>query len=430
MNHAGFRFALPIVLLLSAGGRPASAQETLTGEIERSGWAQVKIAIPDAESRDAAAEAREIVETLRSDLDFSGYFDVIDRGLYGLVPLSSDGEVRHDDWLSIGAEAMIQLRVGLRGGRVDLQAWLHDNEGKQVLFAHRYGGRPGLVRRIAHNLADDLLEHYTGRKGVAMTRIAFTSRHGEGKEIFLMDYDGRNIRRLTTTGTINLSPVWSPPDGDELAFVSWRGRQPGVYVMSSEGELGHLDTVGGELSGSPDWAPRGDRLVYSSDVHGNTELYELDRRSGRNTRLTRNPAIDTAPAVSPNGREIAFTSDRSGAPQIYLMDAEGLNVRRISWGGNYNESAAWHPDGGRIAYVSRIRGRFDVIVLDLETDETQRLTRGEGNNENPAWSRDGRHIVFASNRRGSYDIYSMRSDGSNVRRLTRGGDCFTPHWSP
>ena len=41
-----------------------------------------------------------------------------------------------------------------------------------------------------------------------------------------MDYDGRRVRRLTTTGTINLSPTWSP-DGNELAFTSWRGRQPG-----------------------------------------------------------------------------------------------------------------------------------------------------------------------------------------------------------
>ena len=153
------------------------------------------------------------------------------------------------------------------------------------------------------------------------------------------------------------------------------------------------------------------------------------RASGRNTRLTHTPAIDTAPAYSPTGREIAFTSDRGGSPQIYIMDAEGLNVRRVSWSGSYNDSAAWSPNGARLAYASRIEGRFDLVVLDLSSDRVTRLTWGEGNSENPRWAPDGSHIVFASDRAGTYDIYTMRPDGSDVRRLTRGGNCYSPDWS-
>ena len=420
-----------LVLLGLVWATAAMAQDSgkvLTGQVTGEGGLRIKIAVPDAMSRQAgSAEVREIVETVRDDLDFSGVFDVVDPALYSLVP-PDDNIVRHEDWLSIGADALVRMRATLDGNRVDLEARLFDNVGKTLLFGRRYGGSVDMLRRVAHQLADDLVRHYTGRPGSAMTRIAFVSKHGEGKEIYLMDYDGRRIRRLTTSATINLSPVWSPR-GDELAFVSWLGRQPGVYVMSSEGKRGQIATIGGDLSSAPDWSYDGKKLVYSSDYHGNTEVYVLDRASGRNTRLTRNPGIDTSPAFSPKGREIAFTSDRTGSPQIYLMDAEGLNVRRVSWSGNYNDSAAWSPSGDRLAYVSRIDGRFDIVTLDLSTDRVTRLTHGEGNNENPRYSPDGRHLVFASDRAGTYDIYTMRANGSDVRRLTRNGNCFTPDWS-
>jgi len=431
VSRQSHRLLLPLLFLLWAlPGAPTAAQDPLEGVITKDSIARIRIAVPAAAAAAGSAEtAAEIVQTLRDDLEFSGYFGVVDPRLYGLVPAGEPGAVRHDDWLAIGADALVRLQVEDGGDRIDVQARLYQNDSQSLLFARRYGGARDLLRRVAHQIADDIVHQRTGQRGIGMTRIAFVSTYGEGKEIYLMDYDGRRIRRLTTSNTINLSPVWSPA-GDELAFVSWRGRQPGVYAMSSSGEMGHLSTVGGELSSAPDWSHDGSKLAYSSDVPGNTEVFVLDRTTGRNSRLTRHPAIDTSPAFSPNGREIAFTSDRSGTPQIYLMDAEGLNERRISWSGNYNDSAAWSPDGGRLLYVSRSAGRFDVVVLDLATDRTTRLTHGDGNSENPAWSPDGRHIVFSSNRAGSYDIYTMSADGSDVRRLTRNGNCFTPHWSP
>ena len=420
-----------LVLSLLVFLSPVLAQDdrpTLDVTIE-GGMSAIKIAVPPPMADSAEdPNAGELILTLRDDLKFSGFFDIVDPSLYRLVPPAEGTEERHEDWLSIGAEALIRLRLRSSGGRVDLEARLYDNSGGGLLFARRYGGSTDLVRRVAHTLADDLVKHYTGQEGIFTTRIAFVSAHGDNKEIYLMDFDGRRIRRLTTSNTLNITPAWSP-DGNELAYVSWRGRQPAVYVMTNEGKLGVLDIVGSELSSSPDWAPDGRRLVYSADVEGNTELFMLDRSSGKNSRLTHHAAIDTSPAYSPNGREIAFTSDRTGVPQVYIMSAEGVNVRRVSWSGSYNDSAAWSPTGDRLAFASRIDGWFEIVVLDLTTEKVTQLTRGPGNNENPRWSPDGRHIVFSSNRGGDYQIYTMRSDGSDVSRLTQGRESYTPDWS-
>jgi TolB protein len=405
------------------------AEPRITGVVTGEGFTPIRIALPSADAAaTAAGPAQEIVETLRDDLRFAGFFDIVDPSLYRLVHPPKDGAVSYDEWRSIGAETVVLSRVAVQGARIDLEARLYDNPSRTMVFARRYGGGTDLARRVAHQLADDLVRHFTGRPGVALSRIAFCSKHGDGKEIYLMDYDGRRLRRLTTSGTLNLSPAWSP-DGERLTFVSWRTGRPAIFVMDDDGRTTRVATAGGDLNSAPAWSPDGRKIVYNSDANGNSELYVAELGTGRNTRLTHTAGIETSPAFSPNGREIAFTSDRSGSPQVYIMDAEGLNARRVSAEGDFNDSASWSPQGDRLAYVSRREGRFDVVVLNLATGVVSRLTHGEGSNEDPRWASDGRHLVFASNRTGSWQIHTMSADGTDVRQLTRGSDSYTPDWS-
>lgn len=422
--------ALAFALLAAASSRALAQEppaEDVTGVVQGTGFTKIRIALPDPQSDAASsATAREIGSVLRDDLTFSGFFDVLEPVLYPLTETSPE-KTLSDKWASIGAAAVTLSRLGTPGGRVDLRVRLLDTKSGTVLFDRRYGGTLEIARRVAHQISDDIVEQFTGRPGVSLTRIAFVSKHGEGKEIYVMDYDGARVRRITTSGTINLTPTWSP-SADRMAFLSWRTGQPAVHLIDAEGRVSRVPTVAATMSSSPDWSPDGTKIVYTAVADDNAEIFLLDLTTGRNTRLTRMPSIETSPAFSPNGREIAFTSDRSGGPQIYIMDAEGLNVRRITTEGTYNDSAAWSPRGDRIAYASRVEGRFQIVVLELATGTMRQLTH-QGNNENPRWSPDGRHIVFASNRTGRYDIWTMAADGSDPRRLTQGGDSFTPDWS-
>jgi TolB protein len=433
---ARFPFLFLLFLLAALSSVPALAQEPpgrIDETIEGKGFTKIAIAVPDARAAGGTDRlARELVETVRADLDFSGYFDVVSPALYGMVASSPSARnvqngVPYEAWREIGAAGLALTEVTLAAGKLDVQARVHDAPTKTLVLARRYGGSQDAVRRLGHQIADDIVKAFTGQTGISLSRITFVSGHKDAKEVYLMDYDGQRIRRITTSGVLNLSPAWSP-DAHKIAFVSWRGHRPGIQVLDDTGKSLRVKTAAGELTSAPEWSPDGRRLVYTSSVDGNAELYVTEVESGRTTRLTRSPAIDTSPSFSPNGREIAFTSDRGGSPQIYLMDAEGLNVRRVSFDSSYADSPAWSPDGSKLAYAARYEGRFDVVVLDMASGKVTRLTRGEGNNENPRWSPDGRHLVFASSRTGTYDIYTMRADGSDVRRHTKGGDAFMPDW--
>jgi TolB protein len=446
MKRIPFCLTLPLLVLGPVGWSVtlASPQQRPDVElvIEGTGFQRIPLAVPTfptvAPGERTERLAAEIHEVIWSDLSFSGYFSLVERNLYRLVPEFSEREVRFRDWLSIGASAVFLGKLGPQGSELRVEGRLYDTEpagggsrrGGQLIFGKRYEGEEQLARRIGHKLANDVVRSLTGTDGVFLTKIAFTSKLGPGrKEIFVMDYDGHRPVQITNNGSINLSPAWSP-DGSQLAYITFVTGRPEIHVIDAEGKRSRVFAREGDLNSAPEWSPDGRSMLYSVSREGNSELVRIDLRTNRIARLTHHPSIDTSPVYSPTGREIAFTSDRSGGPQIYVMDVDGANVRRVTTQGSYNDSAAWSPRGNLLAYVARIEGRFDIMLLDLASGTTRRLTRGQGNNENPRFSPDGMHLVFSSSRTGSYQIYAMTLNGGNVRRLTRQGVSETPDWSP
>lgn len=437
--------AAVLVLLGLVAALPATAQQApppppagtspggqeITGTIQGVGAERIALAVVPAEPAEEArgAEAGEITEVLRNDLDFSGWFGLLDPQGEGRIP--ADQLRNAAAWKGVGAAYLVTSKLTVRGGQGLFRVQLVETGGGQALIDKTWGGRlPGDLRRLAHVAADAIVEQLTGRPGIAQTRIAFVSQTSKGmKEVFLMDYDGARLRKLTDTKTINLSPNWSP-DARRLVFLSFLGRKPSIYLLDENGKVETLRPAGGDLNSAPAFAPDGRSLAFSSDRDGNSELYHMDLGSHRERRLTSHPSIDTSPSWSPDGRQIAFTSDRAGSPQLYVMGADGSGTRRLTYEGAYNESATWSPDGSKLAFVSRIGGRFEIIVHDLATGKETQITTGRGNKENPRWSPDGRRLVFASDRDGVWSIYTIRDDGTDLRRLTKGTPAFTPDWSP
>ncbi|MBI1951194.1 MAG: Tol-Pal system beta propeller repeat protein TolB [Acidobacteria bacterium] len=392
---------------------------------------KIPIALPAPQSP-AGARAQEVAgtirDTVRDDLDFSGFFSIVPEEYHKLVRLDAGGRIAFKEWQGIGADALVFGALGPEPATLVFEGRLYDTADQKVLLGKRYRGEPDQARLIAHRLSNEIVQQYTDQPGISLSRIAFVSQVGKGKEIYVMDYDGARPKRITANGSINLSPAWSP-DGRQIAFMSYRSGAPELMIINHEGELAKAFAQQGGLNSAPAWSPDGDTLAFTSSRDGNAEIYLLRLADRSLTRLTHSDAIDTSPAWSPDGRQIAFTSDRAGSPQIYLMDAGGGNVRRLTTEVSYCDAASWSPQGDKIVFTARVPGGFDIFLKDLKTDQMGRLTEHANINEWPRWSPDGRHLVFASNRTGNFDIYTMDVDGSRVRRLTRGGNSYSPSWS-
>src|SRR5713226_8124714 len=306
--------------ILSAGAQqappsqPAAPRDESIPTIRIVGAARPKIpiALPSFLTAGAADPrmqevARTLHDVVRDDLDFSGYFQIVPEEYLKLVKGAGDSRVNFKEWLGIGAEALLMGKVDSEPNGVVFEGRVFETADQRMVVGKLYRGEPELTRVLAHRLSNEIIQQYTGQTGQALTKIAFVSQVGRGKEIYVMDYDGARVKRITGNGSINLSPAWSP-DGSQIAFVSYRTGQPELLILNSTGELRRAFPQSGELNSAPAWSPDGRLLAFSSSRDGNAEIYALRVADGSLTRLTRDEAIDTSPAWSPDGRSIAFTS--------------------------------------------------------------------------------------------------------------------------
>lgn len=353
--------------------------------------------------------------------------DLAASGVFALAPVPPNVAVNADLVKAANAEFVLSLKIVQDEQDVVLEARLIDAAGGSE-FARRYRGVPSVFTRMAHMLANDLVRAMNGKPGIFLSQIAFASNRSGNYEIWLMDWDGTNQRRITNHNSLAILPSWSP-DNDRMVYTLFSNGRSEMYIINRlGGGRIHVQTGLG-LNTSATFSPISNDIAFVGSVAGNPDIYLVTDAGTNVRRLTSSYSIESTPEWSPNGRQISFTSGRSGSPQIYVMDAEGTNVQRLSFDGSeWNDDATWSPDGEQIAYTSRVSGRFQIRIASVVTKQS-RVVAGEGSNEQPSWSPDGRWIAFQSNRSGKWQIYRMRVDGTDLTQLTFDGENKEPDWS-
>lgn len=394
------------------------------------------VAIPRLCDAGGAPEAsQKISEAIARDLQISGLFKVINQDAYVEAPgkCSSPEKVAYSDWSVIGAEGLVKGEARLVGGGLEVKMYLHDVLQQRAVVGKRYESGVTDYSRIAHKFANEIVRFFTGEAGIFGTRLAYVSRVGRFKELFIMDIDGSNSRQLTRDNGLAMSPSWSP-SGDRLVYTSYRSRKPELYFISPEGGSPKQVTERQGLEIGAKFSPDGGSLLTSAAIAGISKIALLDL-SGRLLRKLSgsSDAIDVSPSFSPDGKSLAFCSNRAGGPQIYVMSISGEPARRISFANsNYCTSPSWSPKGDKIAFVCRAGGN-QVFVTGPDGGQVTQLTFA-GDNEDPNWSPDGRFLAISSNLGGgprNIAILSLLAPGTPPTRVTfaRSED-GQPAWSP
>jgi TolB protein len=257
--------------------------------------------------------------------------------------------------------------------------------------------------------------------------------------IYAMSADGGSQERLTEAKGdpssprglfFQTEPAWSP-DGSRIAFSSKREGSFDVYVMEADGsETRRLTTTSAD-EGDPTWSPDGRRIVFARGTSGDLYVVNADGTEAR--PLVVGAASDTQPAWSPDGRWIAFARRLSGTTirELWLARADGSGLRRLTSLEAVSEAPTWSPDGGRIAFASNVRdAQFDIYTVGADGKAQRRVTATPDDSFEPAWSPDGATIAYSEG--GS--IYSKEAAGdpfAEGERLTdSASNDSSPVWRP
>jgi len=346
----------------------------------------------------SGAAGTEATSILSSDLERSGWFKVVASG---------------GAWSVQGSASASAVQCNVT-----------KNDGTSVLKAN--GG--GSLRRAAHQVTDAIVEKITGKKGIAQTHIAFISDKSGNKELYVMDYDGFNVKRFTSDKSIAGSPDFNR-QGTKIAYTSYRSGYPDVYVSDYPSGSRQVVSRYPGLNSGASFSPNGAQIALTLSKDGNPELYTMSAGGVGLKRLTRTRGGESSPTWSPDGSQIAYASDQGGRPQIYIISSSGGSGSQLTTSPAYNTEPDWSPDGALIAYSSLVGGNFAVSVID-PAGGGGKVLYSNGKCEDPSWAPDGRHLVFARGAGGSSDLYILDTLTKEATQLSRDfGNCTEPSWS-
>ncbi len=376
--------------------------------------------------------------------DFGFYikkFEMLDTGAIVSTAFSKDIDQAH--YNSKGYSYVLQLSRGKTENSTLLKVW--DIKGKG-LVGESEGVRESNLREFAHNLADFAYQKIVNKKSIFKTKIAFVSdilgTHASPiKEMYIMDFDGFNLKQLTHHNGIVISPAFSN-NSKKIVYSLIRGQ--GAKARNIDLLMFDLATMKSEIISSLPginsgavFLPGDNDILLTLSQSGNAEIYKMNLKNRSLTQLTSHPAPDVDPSINNDGTLMAFLSGRPGKAEIYLMDPSGMekDVRRISYVGEFNATPRFSNDGKEIVFSSWIDNSFDIFRINSDATGLVRLTKDFGSNESPVFSPDGEFVAFTSQRvisrrEAVQNIYIMTRDGEIIGPVTRKmGNCSTPRWS-
>lgn len=350
---------------------------------------------------------KDLAAIVKNDLYITGMFQLVEGSSSSM--LTSAAEPNFDNLTQLGAQAVITGNFQVQGDQLTIEARLYDVGLRKLEMGKRFTAKAADHRRMIHLFNDRVLEKLTGIPGSFSGKIAFAG-DSQSREIYSMDYDGHNLQQLTRNGTINLSPDWAP-DGNNLIFTSYMNRNPGLWLLDlASMQYRPISTRPG-LNASGRYSPDGNFIALSISVKSIPKIFIVNMQGNILKQLTNGRGNDISPTWSPDATTIAYVSDQAGAPQIYVVPVSAGESRRLTFVSNYNTDPDWSPRGDQIALTARIDGRFQICVIRSDGTDFKVLT-SQGSNQDPAWSPDGRLITFCSDRDGNKRIYVMDAKGS------------------
>ena len=173
------------------------------------------------------------------------------------------------------------------------------------------------------------------------SKLAFSIIRGGNTDVYTIDLNTRELRRLTSDPGIDTSPSFSPDNG-QIVFTSDRSGSARLYVMRSDGTGQRPISRGGGLYTAPAWSPRGDMIAFTKQQGGQFHIGVMNV-DGSGERILTSSYFEEGPSWAPNGRYVMFARQtRGGDTRLWTVDLSGRVVGQAGYEGR-GTAPSWSP---------------------------------------------------------------------------------------
>ena len=366
--------------------------------------------------------------------------DLMRSGKFSPIPLSAipkgsvvDGKVNVDVASQSGAEVIVfgNATPQAKSYNVEFQVVGLQGTNKGKVLAHYKGPAPAsLMRQASHRISDRIYELYTGSRGAFRTRIAYVvykKGHPFPYQLMTSDYDGYNETAILKSTQPVMTPTWSP-DGTRLAYVSFEGRTPAIFVQNINSKKRVKLASYPGMNSSPAWSPDGSKIAMALSKDGQPDIYVYDLSRQALNRITANAAIDTEPTWSSDSKSIYFTSERGGKAQIYKYDCVSRATERVTYQGARNLSARSIPGSNAIIVITQVNG---YRVARVDADGSIYMLTTSSLDESPSVAPNGSMVIYSTVYQGRKGLAIVSADGRFKANLpSSSGEISFPAWGP
>jgi TolB protein len=226
-------------------------------------------------------------------------------------------------------------------------------------------------------------------------KLLVTSVRTGDTEVFEADPDTGDMKNLSRSpGSEDRYPCWSP-DTRHVAFTCNRDGNTNLWVMDADGSNQRRLINTPSVGYMPSWrvTPAGERIVFG--LHGAKAEMASIKPDGSGLTIL---GEGHDPTLSPDGTKICYTGHATGGVSVFIMNHDGSEKRRVveatsAVGATFPN---WSPDGRYLTYSFPIGDALELFVIQADGTGNRQLTHFGGTIvcTPSAWSADGKWISF------------------------------------
>ncbi len=216
-------------------------------------------------------------------------------------------------------------------------------------------------------------------------RIAYVSFEGNRSAIFVQTLrTGNRIQVLNRPG-VNGAPAFSPDGRKLVVTLSDADGNLDIYTVDINSRQTKRITTHRAIDTEGSWSPDGRYIYFTSDRSGGPQVYRVSANGGSAERITFEGSYNARPRMSPDGEKLAMVHLQNGNYRIAVMDLDRKDLLVLS-AGRQDESPSFAPNSDTLIYATR-SGRNGVLEsVTADGLIRQRLKSGDGDVREPVWS--------------------------------------------